>query len=84
MGKTKETEPRYMEVYVPQEVMREVAEVIGNSEIDTSILGIDDDDSENIIISFTYMPRDRDNMMAIIELVDDYNSGEEEEESEEN
>jgi hypothetical protein len=82
MGKIKETE-RYMEVNVPQEVMTEVAEIIGNSKIDAYILGINTDDPEKVSIHFTYMPEERNNMMAILELVEDCYS-EEEEESDEN
>jgi hypothetical protein len=80
---TKKTEDRYMEIDVPEQVMAEVAEIIGENEMEATILGIGDK-PESITIGFDYSPDDRDDMMKILELVEDYYTDEgEEEESEE-
>ena len=80
MGNKKQAEPRYMELDVPQEAMTEVAELVEESEIDASLLGLGDD--ETITIGFDYSPEQRESMMEILELIEDYNSEESEEESE--
>jgi hypothetical protein len=82
MANKKQTEERYMEVDVPEQVMAEVAEIIAENEMEATILGIGDK-PESIAIGFDYSPDDRDDMMQILELIEDC-EGEEEEESEEN
>lgn len=75
-------EPRYMEVNVPSEAMSEVAEIIEASEIDANILGRGDEE-ETITVGFDYSPEQRESMMQILELIEDYNSSEEGEEEQE-
>jgi hypothetical protein len=81
MGTKKQTENRYMEVDVPEQVMAEVADIIGGNEMNATILGVGNK-SESIVIGFDYSPNDRDDMMQILELIEDCE--EDEEESEEN
>lgn len=81
MGKQKQ-EPRYMEVDVPSEAMSEVAEIIEVNEIGASILG-QGDEEESITVGFDYSPEQRESMMQILELIEDYNSEEGEENEEE-
>jgi hypothetical protein len=76
MGKKNQTE-RYMEVNVPQDLMSEVAEVIENSEMDASILGIGDE-AESINIGISYVPEQRGSLMEILELIEDYEPGDSE------
>jgi len=78
----KEKQTRYMEVNVPQEAITEIAELIEDSEIDANILGTGDDE-ESISIGFDYTPEQRESMMEILELIEDYNSDEESEEEKE-
>lgn len=75
-------EPRYMEVNVPSEAMSEVAEIIERSEINASILG-QGDEEETITVGFDYSPEQRESMMQILELIEDYNSLDENEEEQE-
>jgi len=81
MGKQK-TEPRYMELDVPQEAITEVAELIEESEIEANLLGVGEEE-ETITIGFDYTPEQRESMMEILELIEDYNSEESEDEQEE-
>lgn len=80
MSTKKQTENRYMEVDVPEQVMADVADIIGGNEMDAVILGVGDK-PESIVIGFNYSPDDRDDMMQILELIEDCdNDGEETEE----
>ena len=72
MGTKKQTEQRYMEVDVPEQVMAEIAEIIAENEMQATILGIGDK-PESIAIGFDYSPDDREDMMQILELVEDCN-----------
>jgi len=81
MANKKETKPKYMEVDVPEQVMTEVAEIIAESDIDASILGIGDE-PESIVIGFDYPPEERENMMEILELIEECNEDEEEDQEE--
>ncbi len=82
MGTKKETQPRYMEVNVPQEAMTEVAELIESSAIEASILGTGEEE-ESISIGFNYLPEQRDSMMEILELIEDHKEESEQEQEEE-
>jgi hypothetical protein len=75
-------EPRYMELDVPGEAMSEIAEIIEASQIDASILGLGNEE-ETIAIGFDYSSEQRESMMEIIELIEDYNSPDDNEEEEE-
>lgn len=81
MGKQKQ-EPRYMELNVPSEAMSEVAEIIEASEIDANILGTGEQ-AETITVGFDYAPEQRESMMEILELINDYSNSDEENEEEE-
>jgi hypothetical protein len=81
MAKQKqENETKYMELDVPQEIMVDTAEIIEQNEIEATILGRGDDDT--ITIGFEYAPEQRENIMEILELIEEFNddNGEEEEE----
>lgn len=83
MGAKKQTEARYMEIEVPEQVMAEVAEIISESSIEANILGTGDE-PETITVGFDYPLEERENMMNILEIVEDcYDNGEEEEEESE-
>ncbi len=81
MGTKKQNTERYMELNVPQETMTKVAGLVEESEMEANILGTGDED-ETISIGFNYTPEQRDSMMEILELIEDYNSEESEEEEE--
>jgi hypothetical protein len=70
MGTKKQTENRYMEIDVPEQVMADVADIIGGNEMDAVILGVGDK-PESIAIGFNYSPDERDDMMQILELIED-------------
>lgn len=82
MGTKKETQPRYMEVNVPQEAITEVAELIESNEIEANILGTGDE-QETISIGFNYLPEQRESMLEILEVVEDFKEESEEEQEEE-
>lgn len=79
---TQRQEPRYMEVNVPSEAMSEVAEIIESSEISANILGTGEEE-ETITVGFDYSPQQRESMMEILELIEDFKYDENEEEQEE-
>ncbi len=75
-------ETRYMELNVPQEAMTEVAEIIEENELDATILGTGEDE-ETICVGFDYDSKQRENIMEILELIEDYTSDEDNEEENE-
>ncbi len=80
MGTKNET--RYMELNVPQEAMTDVAEIIEENELEATILGTGEDE-ETICIGFDYDSKQRENIMEILELIEDYNSDDEAQEENE-
>ena len=81
MGKLAETETRYIELDIPQEMMVETAEIIQEHEIDATIVGKTEDE-DAITIGFDYSPEQRESIMEILERIEDFNNGEETEEEE--
>jgi hypothetical protein len=81
--KKKEEETRYMEMDIPQEIISDIAEIIGNNDMDATILSAGEEE-ETIKVGFDYAPEQRENIMEILELIEDYNNPDEEEEQEEN
>ncbi|MGZ4056059.1 MAG: hypothetical protein ACXVPU_16780 [Bacteroidia bacterium] len=81
--KKKEEETRYMEMDVPQEILSDVAEIIGDNDIDATILS-QGEEQDTIKVGFDYATDQRENIMEILELIEDYNNEDEEEEQEEN
>lgn len=80
MGKKAQIEEtRYIELDIPQEVMLETAEIIETNEIKASILGRSEEDEDCITVGFDYAPKQRESMMEIFELIEDFNDDEEEE-----
>jgi hypothetical protein len=83
MGKKEnESDTRYLELNVPQEIMADTAEIIEQNEMEATIIGRGKDDT--VTVGFDYAPEQRKNIMEIVELIEDYNDddGEEEEEAE--
>lgn len=81
MGSKKQKTQRIMDVDVPAELMTEVAEIIGETEIEATILGTNDE-NERISIEFDYSFSDRDSMMEILEMVKDYDEEEDDDSDE--
>lgn len=81
--KKKEEETRYMEMDVPQEILSDIAEIIGDNNIDATILS-QGEEQDTIKVGFDYATNQRENIMEILELIEDYNNPDEEEEQEEN
>ena len=79
----KESDTRYIELRVPQEIMADTAEIIEQNEMEATIIGRGDDE-DTVTIGFNYAPEHRNNLMEIMELIEDFNDddGEEEEEEE--
>ncbi len=83
MAKQKEeSNTRYLELNVPQEIMADTAEIIEQNEMEATIICKGKDDT--VTVGFDYAPEQRKNIMEILELIEDYNDddGEEEEEAE--
>lgn len=80
--RTQKQEPRYMEANVPSEAMSEVAEIIESSEISANILGTGEKE-ETLTVGFDYSPEQRESMMEILELIEDFKYDENEDEQEE-
>ena len=78
-----ESDTRYIELSVPQEIMADTAEIIEQNEMETTIIGRGDED-DTVCIGFNYAPEHRKNIMEIMELIEDFNDESEEEEEEEN
>ena len=84
MGKKAQIEEtRYIELDIPQEIMLETAEIIEANEIEASILGRSEEDEDCITVGFEYAQKQRESMMEIFELIEDFNEDDGEEESEE-
>ena len=77
----KKNETRHLELNIPQDVMAETAEIIEQNEMEANILGKTEDDC--ITVGFDYAPEQRDSIMEILELIEDFNDEDGEEESEE-
>jgi hypothetical protein len=74
----KKNETKHLELNIPQDVMAETAEIIEQNEMEANILGKTEDDC--IIVGFDYAPEQRDSIMEILELIEDFNGEEESEE----
>ena len=77
-NQNKERDTRYMELSVPQELITDTAEIIEQNEIEATILGIAEEE-DCITVGFTYTPAQRENLMEIMELIEDYKDDENEE-----
>ena len=80
--KNKEEETRYMELSIPQEITSDIAEIIEDNDLDASIIGKGDDE-DTVKVGFDYAPEQRESIMEILELIEDFNNPEEEEEESE-
>ncbi len=80
--KNKEEETRYMELSIPQEITSDIAEIIEENDMDANILGRGDEE-DTVKVGFDYAPEQRESVMEILELIEDFNNPEEEEEEEE-
>lgn len=76
MSSRKRNGEMHMQLDVPEQLMKEIAEIIENSDLDATILGVGDE-VETIAIRFEYSSDNRDEMMEILELVEDYSDNEE-------
>jgi len=80
--KKEESDTRYMELNVPQEIMADTADIIEANEMEATIIGRGEND-DTVMIGFQYAPEQRKNIMEILELIEDFNNGEEAESEEE-
>lgn len=83
MGKKTEIEKtRYIELSIPQAIMADTAEIVEENEMEATIIGrVEDEDS--ITIGFEYMPEQRESIMEILELIEDFNEQDNEQEQDE-
>ena len=80
MAKQKEeTETKYLELDIPQDIMTDTAEVIEENEIDATIIGTGNDE-DCIRIGFEYEPEKREIIVEILEMIEEYNNDEGQEE----
>lgn len=68
-------EERYIKINVPQEAIFETAEIIENSDLEATILGTNEDNL--ISIGINYSIKERENVMEILELLEDFDDDEE-------
>ena len=75
--KEEESDTRYIELSVPQEIMADTADIIEQNEMEATIIGRGDEE-DTVSIGFNYAPEHRNNIMEIMELIEDFNDKEEE------
>ena len=84
MAKKKvETETKYLELDIPQDIMTDTAELIEENEIEATIIGIGSAE-DCVRIGFEYEPEKRNVIVELLEMIEEYNNDTENEEEEEN
>jgi hypothetical protein len=83
MAKQKEeTETKYIEMDIPQDIITDTAEMIEENEIEAALIGTGNEE-DCVRIGFEYEPKQREVIVEILEMIQDYNNDTENEEEEE-
>ena len=76
-----ETETKYLELDIPQDIMTDTAEMIEENEIEATIIGTGNDE-DCVRIGFEYPSEKRSVIVEILEMIEEYNNDDENEEEE--